>query len=402
MTQDRIVELTVEGLRSIARLTLPLRGLTVLIGENGSGKSSIVEACEILRRAAGAGFFGELNAIHGGLFTLLRDGAAELQIGVRVEGDGDEPPLRYQVSVSQVDLGHAQITGERLALGPGAHLPLIQRSQGAAKVYGPGGLQPVTVEPTQTVLAAVGLFSPHQGITRMRAALENIEVHLPFEVLPTWAARAHDRRSAMRSPVLLQPAGRLERLGANIANAYHTLRMEFGEEHWRTTMDYVRLGLGDHVESVNARVDPAGGAIALWLKLSNRDRQLPASALADGTLAYLAFVALYRLRTTRTLLAFDEPDLHLHPALLGRVVSFFESMADDAPVLLTTHSDRLLDSLRDPAAAVRVCELDEGACTGVRSLDAGALAGWLEEYRGVGELRSAGYLSSVVKPEEPA
>jgi len=406
MTQDRVTELYIEGLRSIARLTLPLRGLTVLIGENGAGKSTTLEACEILRRATRSSFFEELNAIHGGLFMLLRDGSPELRLGMRVESSG-EPLLSYHISVAQTDLGHAQITGELLELGPypnqNTPLRLIQRGRNETKVYQPGGLQSVTVEPTQTVLAAAGLFSPHPGITRMRAALEKVELHLPFEVLPNWAARAHDRRSAMRSPMLLQPAARLERLGSNIANAYHTLRMEFGEEHWRSTMDYVRLGLGDHVESVNTRVDPGGAAIALWLKLKNRDRQIPASALADGTLTYLAFVALYRLRANRTLFAFDEPDQHLHPALLGRVVSFFESMADDSPVLLTTHSDRLLDGLHDPAASVRVCELDDwDAGTRMRPLDSEALASWLEEYRGVGELRSAGYLSSVVKPEEPA
>jgi predicted ATPase len=406
MGQDRVTELYIEGLRSIAHLTLPLGGLKVLIGENGSGKSSVVEACEILRRASTPSFLDDLNAIHGGLFNLLRDGTAELRLGVRVEGGGE--PLRYRVTVAQVGgLGQSQITSELLDLGPypdqSAPLKLIQRGRDGAKVYQPGELRPVAVEPAQTVLAAVGLFSPHPGISRMRAALETIEVHLPFEVLPTWAARAHDRRSAMRTPMHLQPAGRLDRLGVNIANAYYSLRMEFDEEHWNITMDYVRLGLGDHVESVNTRVDPGGGAIALWLKLKNRDRQIPASALADGALAYLAFVALYRLRSSRSLLVFDEPDPHLHPALLARVIGFFEAMADGSPVLLTTHSDRLLDALREPTAAVRVCELDDlNAGTRVRALDPEALKAWLEEYRGVGELRSAGYLSSVMGPEEPA
>lgn len=405
MDQDRITEVTIEGLRSIARLSLPLRGLTVLIGENGSGKSSIVEACELLRRASTQSFISDLNAIHGGMFNLLRDGAAELTLGARIEGGGG-PPMRYRIELSPVASGYAHIRSELLELDHNPDklppLRLIQRDPDAAKVYRPGGLQPIEVEPTQTVLASVGVFSPHPGISRMRAALEKIEVHLPFEVLPSWAARAHDRRSAMRTNMLLQPADRLERLGSNIANAYQTLRMEFSEEHWNTTMDYVRLGLGDHVESVNTRVDPGGGAIGLSVKLVGRDRQLPASALADGVLAYLGFVALYRLRAPRTLLVFDEPDPHLHPALLNRVIGFFEVMADDCPIVLATHSDRLLDSLMDPAAAVRVCELNDlDAGTRVRTLDPDALAAWLEEYRGVGELRSAGFLDTVMKPADP-
>ena len=38
----------------------------------------------------------------------------------------------------------------------------------------------------------------------------------------------------------------------------------------------------------------------------------------------LAFVALVQLDEGRTCLTFDEPESHLHPALLGRVLQLFE------------------------------------------------------------------------------
>jgi recombinational DNA repair ATPase RecF len=46
-----ITELRIYGLRTLADVRLSLRDLTVLIGGNGSGKSSIIEACELLRKA---------------------------------------------------------------------------------------------------------------------------------------------------------------------------------------------------------------------------------------------------------------------------------------------------------------------------------------------------------------
>jgi predicted ATPase len=405
MGGDRITELTIEGMRSIARLTLPLRGLTVLIGENGAGKSTIVEACEILRRVPRGQFPDELNQIHGGTFSLLRHGASELRLGVRVEGDGSDPALRYAITIGSAGPGFGQITGERLEIrvadGEGWS-PLFERRGNAVSLTHGGG-PPTTYHPAQPFLINYPPPEPVSAFTRMRLALDRIEVHLPFEVFPAWAARDHKRESVLRGRMRLQAVDGLTRLGSNLANAYYTLRIEHGEEHWQTTMDYVRLGLGDRVESVNTRVDAGGGAIAVWIKMRNREEQIPAEALSDGMLAYLAFVALYRLRRERSLLAFDEPDLHLHPALLARVAGFFAEMADDAPVVLTTHSDRLLDTLADPAAAVRVCEIEEpDDATRVRALDGEALEAWLDVYRGVGELRSAGYLSSVLKPEEPA
>jgi len=123
---------------------------------------------------------------------------------------------------------------------------------------------------------------------------------------------------------------------------------------------------------------------------------LPAHALSDGQLAWLCFVALYRLDSERSLLGFDEPELHMHPELLVRVVQLFEEMARSHPVVIATHSDVLLDALTEPARSVRVCELEDGA-TRLRQLDAATLGRWMQRYRGVGHLRSEGYLPALLR-----
>ena len=83
---DRIVELRVKGLRSIADVRLKIGGLTVLIGENGAGKSTLIEALELVRKAAAPSYVHNLST-HGGLPLLLREGASELELGLRIEGD---------------------------------------------------------------------------------------------------------------------------------------------------------------------------------------------------------------------------------------------------------------------------------------------------------------------------
>lgn len=76
-----------KGLRSLADVRLRLDGLTVLIGDNGSGKSSLIEACELLQRAASESFSEDLNRIHGGVGSLLRAGAEHLELGLVLEPD---------------------------------------------------------------------------------------------------------------------------------------------------------------------------------------------------------------------------------------------------------------------------------------------------------------------------
>ncbi len=57
----RLAELRVRGLRTLADVMLDLGGLTVLIGDNGSGKSSVLEALRIAWLAGRSGFVEELS-----------------------------------------------------------------------------------------------------------------------------------------------------------------------------------------------------------------------------------------------------------------------------------------------------------------------------------------------------
>jgi predicted ATPase len=110
----------------------------------------------------------------------------------------------------------------------------------------------------------------------------------------------------------------------------------------------------------------------------------------------LAFVALFRLAPKRSIIAFDEPEGQLHPTLVVRVAQFLESMSERQTILITTHSDRLLDALTAPEQSVVLCSLDERRQTRLVRPDAQALREWLVDYRGFGDLRAAGHDASVM------
>ena len=85
---SRITRLRIQNLRAIESLDLELDGqFTALIGENGAGKSSIIEALELLRKAAEPNFLSSFYSLHRGMPGLLRSGAPNLTLGVRVEDD---------------------------------------------------------------------------------------------------------------------------------------------------------------------------------------------------------------------------------------------------------------------------------------------------------------------------
>lgn len=413
--ETAITELRIYGLRTLADVRLSLRDLTVLIGSNGSGKSSIIEACELLRKAPSPDFLKEFRRTHWGFAGLLRHGADQLKLGVRIEEDGEV--IDYDFALAD-RAGQTVFVEETLSVGPDKRrLGPIESSRW--NQHATFKLPRLILSVADAVKTAGGIREYVQAFddgdlaeleprlilfTKVARALQSIQVHLPFETMPMWASRSLKRSSAMREDNIVEPFERLEPLGSNLGSAYFALRNELGDAHWRETLELIRLGLGD-VEDVLVRAGGDGGKISLRVQYRSQRQPVPTFALSDGTLAYLAWVALFRAPRPQppALLAFDEPELHLHPHLLMRVLDFLESLSQTAPVLVATHSDRLLDGLSRPAEQAVLCELDDQGRTQLRRPDQESLARWMERYRGIGELRGAGHDASIwADPEAPA
>jgi predicted ATPase len=394
-SHDRITQLRISGLRAIEDLTLDLRGLTVLIGDNGTGKSSILEALELLRLAAKPVAFvaDVIEAAHGGLRSLLRRGAKELRLEVTIEGA--EPALAYGLAIgfvgSSVQIRREWVT-EYVDLGPFTSF-LSDGTKGVLlKAPGDRGEEVPQVAPSELTLQWLGKVAKtsQSAFQRVVEALARIDVHVPFETRPLWQQRELDLRVGPRWPSMVDHSERLGRYALNLPNAFQQLR-NLSDDAWARVLTRARLGLGDDVR--NFRLTPSGrGNIELEVVLGSApDKPLPVEYLSEGQLAYLGFLALVELDARRSVLAFDEPEIHLHPALLTRVVWMLEEAAERAPVILATHSDRLLDALEDPLKSVVLCDLDEHRAVRIRRPDAARLADWLQSYRGFGSIRAEGY-----------
>ena len=92
----RVTRIDIEGFRVVDKLSLELRPLNVLIGENGSGKSTVLEAFELIRKAAtmsGDQFISDLHNLHGGV-RMFRGGGPglmrRLKVGLDFDSGNDE------------------------------------------------------------------------------------------------------------------------------------------------------------------------------------------------------------------------------------------------------------------------------------------------------------------------
>ena len=398
MARDRITQIRISGLRAIESIALDLKGLTVLIGDNGTGKSSVLEGLELLRLASKPVNYVHdvLLGRHGGLRNLLRRGSKELVLGLTIEGAG--PRIEYEFALANIGTAPA-VVRERLDVFVNSStlvlqakpepLHVVARAAGRTRIFEDGKNREVPVNDDSLALSAFGLGA-QEAIRRVITVIEGIEVHIPFETRPGWLQSELDFRVGPRWPVMLDHARSLARGGLNLANCFHELRNLGNGETWERIRERARLGLGDDFRDI-LTPSVGRGQIELQVSFGSFSQPLPAESLSEGQLAYLAFIALVELGQGRSLLAFDEPEIHLHPELLARVVGMLEEAAEDSPVILATHSDRLLDSLSDPAGSVVLCELDERRATHLRRPSKERLDKWLEDYRGFGTLRAEGY-----------
>jgi predicted ATPase len=148
-------------------------------------------------------------------------------------------------------------------------------------------------------------------------------------------------------------------------------------------------GLKDLYEGVtDFNVHTEGGTVQVFF--TEGDFVVPATRLSDGTLRYLCLLAILCDPEPPPLICIEEPELGLHPDILPKVADLLKAASERTQLIVTTHSDILVDAMTDCPDNVVVCEKHEGR-TEMNRLSAKELAVWLEKYR-LGQLWIDGQL----------
>lgn len=122
----------------------------------------------------------------------------------------------------------------------------------------------------------------------------------------------------------------------------------------------------------------------MQLLMTEREYSIPATRLSDGTLRYLCLLAILCHPKPPPLVCIEEPELGLHPDVLPDLAKLMLSASERCQLIVTTHSDILVDALTETPESVIVCEKQDGR-TRMQRLDSKELTQWLDRYR-LGEL----------------
>ena len=105
---------------------------------------------------------------------------------------------------------------------------------------------------------------------------------------------------------------------------------------------------------------------------------------------YLCLLAILCHPDPPWLVCVEEPELGLHPDILPGITDLLCEASERCQLIVTTHSEVLVDALTDTPESVVVCERFDGQTT-LKRLQKDELGRWLERYR-LGELWSKGQI----------
>ncbi len=364
---------------------LALAPLNVLIGPNGSGKSNLIEVMGLLQAVPGD--LGSVIVEGGGIEEWLWAGRPKASSGaveVVLEGAEDRPALRYALTLRAKAQGAFRVDElvEGVADRAGEWPPFLESNDHGEEVrlFTPlkkgvtVSTKMVRADPRKSVLSQFK-HPDYVELERLSRTLARIAL---FRELPF--GRKHVVRMPQKPDL---PNTFLLEDAANLGLVLNQFMREY--EARDRLMDALRR-LYDGVTDYH--VDIQYGTVQLFLR--ENDRPVPATRLSDGTLRYLCLLSILCHPTPPPLVCIEEPEIGLHPDVLPGLVELLREASERCQLIVTTHSDVIVDALTDAPESVVICEKQEASTT-LRRLDAAELMQWLEDYR-LGELWSTGQL----------
>lgn len=373
---------------------IPLTSLNVLIGPNASGKSNLIEAIELLHAAPTA--FADAIRDGGGAAEWLWKGRNQSKVAIieAVTGETENArSLRYRLSFKP--------SGQRTEVSDEVLEETDKRNPSEKDVFFfyrfQSGRPVINVREIVKGLAGAKWTERHlerQSLVPDESVLSQRKDPDLYPEL-TWLGQSLARIQMFREwsfgryAILRQPQPADLTTDVMMADS-RNLGLILNEiEHSDASSEFNRLlsRFLPRFKRFSTRIQ--GGTVQFYLHENGLNAPIPATRLSDGTIRYLAMLALLLSPTPPPLACIEEPELGLHPDAVTLLAELLVDASKRTQLIVTTHADELVSALTDHANSVLVCENRGG--TVFERVDPDRLAVWLDKYR-LGEIWRIGQL----------
>ena len=375
--------------------TVHFTPLTVLIGDNGSGKSSLVEGLRTYQHIVTVGLNKGMRTWRG--FEHITNPPLDLAdeevlpkkinpIEFLVRWKTDSGSFRTQMRVN-MSPGKRNICIEKESIQQGRRKVYERNRKG--EVFSYKRILPITISNSRSVIQPWLLaMNPSTDLEEDTSSDVFIEEESGF----SWQFVTLNAYS-MGQPRLQQRTGgliRLEEDGSNIAEYLLDIRRrdQSAFDGIVETIQYVLPYARDLQPTLTSELERA-----VHLEMTEQDYRIKGWLLSTGTLRILALLALFRDPDPPPLIVIEEIENGLDPRTIHLIVEELRNLVESgrSQVIVTTHSPYLLDLL--PLWSIVLVERseDKGPVFS-RPDDDESLAEWAKEF-GPGSLYTMERLS---------
>lgn len=354
--------------RSLRDVVLPLTGLDVVVGANGTGKSSLYRALRLLADCARGDVVSSL-AREGGMPSVTWAGPEKISREMRsgeqpIQGTRRSEPVNVRMGFAGddfgylIDLGLPQPGGgttffgldpeiKREAIWSGPVLRpgtwLADRRNELVRVRTGGGDWDHLAQGLRTFESMLSEVADPVRAPELLTVREQVRNWRFYDHFRTDAdAPARQARIGTRTTVLADD-------GADLAAAMQTIREVGAVEALDAAVDHAFPGSRLEIAQIGDRLDIAFRQHGLL-------RPLAGAELSDGTLRFLLWAAALLAPRPPALMVLDEPEASLHPQLLPALAELIIEARESTQVVVITHSPLLVDHLGEAATRVELAK----------------------------------------------
>ena len=381
--------LRLKNILSFRDSEVDLRPLNILIGPNASGKSNLIEAVGVLQALPTdlPSFFRKNGPVSDWIWKGGSENGREPRIAeiaaVIDNPEGARPAeksLAYSIRFAETN-GRLQVVGETLE-----NIEPYDAQHDQPYVYlnvEDGYGQVWSSEPS--VSQDESLVTPY-NFPPVKSVMSGLRDSIAFPTLSQTAQRFASIRVYKNLSVGRDsPMGRPQRTDdeadflredfGNISLVVHNLQ---GRKAGAQMDEYLKR-FYESYERMHSRVFE--GAIQLTVNETGMSESIPASRLSDGTLRFIALLAILCHPDPPGPVCIEEPELALHPDAMAILADLLDYASERTQIIVTTHSPDLVDLFTSNPDAVVVCERGFDGDTELNRLSEDDLHEWLEDYR---------------------
>jgi len=353
---------------------IELNNLNLFIGPNGSGKSNLIEAISLMRSAPKE--MRDVTRQGGGAAEWIWKGEPKEAASVEwvVGYPKGSTALRHVVAFRAVaqaySLDDERVENAEKQAGQQDYYFYYRYQHGQPAVNtidkGRRSLARESIEADRSILAQRRDPEVYPELAWLAQNYEKVRIYREW---------AFGRNAVFREPQKADMRNdSLEEDFANLGLFLNRLKTRFP-----TAKKAIIEGLKDLYDGISDfDVLVEGGTVQVFF--TEGDFVIPATRLSDGTLRYLCLLAILCDPKPPPLICIEEPELGLHPDILPKVADLLRAASERTQLIVTTHSDILVDAMTETPEVVVVCAKQHGR-TSMERLRRDDLSEWLDRYR---------------------